>query len=516
MLRAQGAQSTSWYSLLSPRNEHRPPIGGTKWCVVPAALIGTTQGQTWGASACALQAAIGRVMTVIGFESRARLGSLLLAISLALLVISSLASRYSGGYGPRAANTDFWAYYFAAQTLGENPQAHLYEYGEGRNPQVYRALPLSEMGRHAAQAGIPEVRQFVYPPILADALVPLSRVSPSRAAFIWRAFNLLCMFASTLMIARAIRIRWLSFEFAGLTLAAISFYPIHEAIYFGQIMIVLLALWSLSVLAYQEGHIVLSACALAVATSLKVTPILIIPMFILWKDRKWLFSYLTTGIGLFGIMAVVNGVEILRAWGHVLTNMSGLEPSTSNKNIASVFAWIYYGRIFDTDSMIQVISAPSLMLSIASKAASGIFFLGCLYPVWRNRLRISRAEKGTVIAVLALAIITISPVSWRHAYAIAFLPLAMVWARALRQRVPLWQGLVLAVTTVSLGTLFLDGASALPLPPFAQILLASIWVLSSVAFCLTTLWSRAWTCGPTSEPSPLERRRVEPGVLLQQ
>jgi hypothetical protein len=316
------------------------------------------------------------------------------------------------------------------------------------------------------------------------------------------------------MIARTVRVRWVSFEFATLTLAAFSFYPIHETIYFGQIMIVLLALWSLSVLAYQEGHIVLSACALAFATGLKVTPILAVSLFVLWNDRKWLLSYLAAGTGIFAALAAINGTETLRAWVHILPSMSGLEPAAVNKNISSVLSWIYYGRLFDQDSMLMVISAPPPMLMIAAKVACAVFLLGCLYPVWRNRMRMGRDERGIAMAVIALATITVSPVSWRHAYALASLPLALVWARTLRQSAPVWQSLLLALTTVSLGTPIFDRAAAMTVSPFAQVFFASVWVMSSVAFCLTTLWSPAFVWDPAFRKSPLIPRLFEPDSRL--
>jgi hypothetical protein len=424
--------------------------------------------------------------------------NLIFAISLAAVALNSIAARYLGRYGDKAANLDFWAYYFAAQTVRDNPHAVLYLGATAPNPQVYPAPADSDIGLHAARAGFPRVMQFVYPPMLADALAPLSRLSPETAATIWRVFNLLCLGASILMIARLIGIRWLSFEFAALFLAAFSFYPIHEALDLGQIAVPMLGLWTLSILAYKEGHVVFSACVMALATGLKVTPVLVLPLFILWKDRRWLIAYFTAGFGLLAALAATHGVAMLHAFVQALTRMSGVEPAELNKNIGSILAWIYYGRLFDQDSMVQVISAPAPMLSIASKVVSAAFLLGCLYPIWKSRARMGRAGKANAIAVIAMATLAISPVSWRHGYAIAFLPLAMAWAGVLRQRAPLWQSLVLGLTTISIGAMLFERAAALPLPVLAQIFFASLWVLSSVAFCLTALWQSTRASDTTS------------------
>lgn len=417
----------------------------------------------------------------------AKLCGILFAFVLASLMVSSLAQRYLGHIGS-GANVDFYVYYFAAQTVHENPRANLYVGAADGNPQTRNVPAGSELFARARAAGLREISFYIYPPLLADLLVPLSLVPPHPAAALWRVFNLILVLSSVLLLARMLQVPVLTFEFAVLTLAAYSFWPIHEAISNGQISIVLLTLWVIGIVAYLDDCMVISAGAFALATALKITPVLLVPLFILWKERRWLVSYLATSLGLVLAMVTINGLQTVSLYPTVVAAMGGGIPAMSNKSLSSLVTWIYYGSIFTMDSALVVMANPTHVVSIVARVVSCTFYLSCLLLVWRSRKWFDRASRASTIAIFGLVTACVSPVSWRNSYTIAFIVLAISWVRALRTPPRVLHVVLLALTTLTLGSLFFDLAAQAPLPQPCKILLAAAWVVSSVLFCLDVLF----------------------------
>jgi len=206
-----------------------------------------------------------------------------------------------------------------------------------------------------------------------------SKVPAHLAADLWRAFNIGLVLISVLLLARMLSIPVLTFEFAVLAVAAFSFFPIHESIFLGQITICLLALWTVGIVAYFDDLIVLSAAAFAVATVFKVTPVLVVPLFLIWKDRRWLVSYLGILLGLVAAMAAINGFQVLSIYPSVMSSMGGGIPAMANKSLSSLVAWMFYGKVFTMDSVLDVTANPLRSISVVSKILSGLFYSTCLF-----------------------------------------------------------------------------------------------------------------------------------------
>jgi hypothetical protein len=412
---------------------------------------------------------------------------ILFSFVLAALLISSLAQRYLG-HVMSMPDLDFYDYYFSAQVIHENSHANLYAGALDGNPEFHNTPPSdSALSNHARVAGFDNVEFYLYPPLLADLFAPFSQLPAHLAANLWRAFNLALTLASVLVLARMLRVSIPSFEFVAFLLTAYCFWPIHETISLGQLGIVMLALWTVGIVAYSDGRMTISAAAFALATALKVTPILIVPLFLLWKDRRWLASYLAISFGLVSAMVAINGWQTVSIYPAIMSSMSGGLPAFQNKSLGSLVTWTYYGKLFTLGSARTVMASPPRALSIAAKLVSGTFYFVCLFLVWRSRHRLDRASRAAAIAIFGLVTACVSPVSWRHGYAVAFIALAIFWVKALRTSPRIRHVVLLALTTFTLGSLFFDLASQIPLPQLCRILLAASWVIFSVLFCLETL-----------------------------
>lgn len=412
---------------------------------------------------------------------------ILFAFALASLLLGSLAHSYMGR-GSASQNDDFHVYYFAAQILHDNPHANLYDGVSKGNIIGQNAPDNSAISTYAKSAGVGGVMLYLYPPLLADLFVPLSRIPVSQAAVLWRACNLMFVLATVFLIARMMRISVLSFEFVALAVAGYCFFPISESILVGQAAVIMLALWAAGMAAYCDGRIVLSAVIFALATAFKVTPILLFPLFIIWKDRRWIVSYLGASIGFVAAMIAVNGWQTVRSYPAAMSSMSGGMPIFINKALGSLVAWIYYGRVLSMDSVRILGGNEPSSLAIAKTSVNGIFYLLCLFLVWRSR-HIERASKTIIIAVFGLITTCLSPAPWRYAYTVAFIALAIYWVNTLRApRTQTYRVVLLTLTTFTLGVLSFDLAAGAPLPRFIQIVLASLWVVFTVLFSLDALY----------------------------
>lgn len=417
------------------------------------------------------------------------IAAILFAVVVAAMCLSSLSQRYLG-HVMDSPDLDFYDYYFAAQVVHTDRDADLYAGAAEGNPQLKSAPASSSIAQMAQRSGVADTELYLYPPLFADLLTPLTRLPLLRAAQLWRAFNLLMVLGSTLLLGRLLRLPVLSASFALLVFLGASFWPVHEAISLGQITPLLLGLWSIGLWAYAEDMPVLSAVAFALATAFKLTPLLLVPLFLLWREWRWLAGYFASLLAAVGVMFAWNGSANMLAFSHVIPAMAGILPSLQNKCLGSVAAWLYYGHLFNLVSVHAVLSAAPRGLLFFIKLLDAAFYGACLLLVWRRREPFSIGNRTTVVAVFALVTLVIAPVSWRHGYTVALLPFAILWADALRTRkqgINVW---LLGLATVTVGSLVFDLAAAVPLAQPIRILFASLWPLSCALLCLTALSER--------------------------
>jgi alpha-1,2-mannosyltransferase len=398
-------------------------------------------------------------------------------------LLYALRFSHDADYG----SLDFRVYFFSAQLVHQNHHADLYAGALDRFPLDVYAPPTSPLALQAARAGFSSIMLYIYPPLLADLLAPVSSFAIQVAAKLWLVLNLLLVCAAMLPLAKLTRIRILSIEFVVLLCSAFCFHPIQDTFSFGQLNVVLCALWAFGIWAYERKWVLASAVILALATALKVTPLIIFPLFIIWKDRRWLVGYFLslTGFGVF--MGAFNGFSSLREFLQVGSSMSGGAPIEGNQCISTVLAWFYYGRTFNHVTARAILPLHALPLTTAIKLTEVLFYGLCLWLVWKNRSLADRRDRASLIAIFALVSLSISPVSWQSSYAIAIIPLVMQAARWFEEKA---QGLRLAVLALASALLWSSGVSKLeqlPLPAGLKVVAASAQVFAVLAFCIVEL-----------------------------
>ena len=218
---------------------------------------------------------------------------------------------------------------------------------------------------------------------------------------------------------------------------------------FGQITIILLLLWTWGTRLYQTGSTTLSALVFALASAVKLTPLIVIVPILIWRDLRWLRAFALSGAAIVLIMCLVNTPSALVDYFmNVVPSMSHGIPLHLNESIASSAQCLYLaalGEPIDHASM----PAPRLVV-MAAKLASLLVIGVAALLVWRHREDMRMPDRSLTLALFAMLSASASPVAWRAAYTVALLALALLWGEALQGGRVNVQVILLAVCTVAI------------------------------------------------------------------
>jgi alpha-1,2-mannosyltransferase len=296
------------------------------------------------------------------------------------------------------------------------------------------------------------VQLYVYPPILADMLVPLVMLPEKAAEIVWISLNFLALLLTAVLFSEVLEVRM-----SLLALALASSCSVGMCILWGQVTIILLLLWTVSLVAYARGRLAVSAFAIALATSIKLTPLIVVAPFLLWHDWKWLRSYALSLAALFAVMCAVNRPAVSAYLKYVIPAMSRGVANTENKSIGSSVRLLYASLHGSSVAMGKTVTSPSPhAVLILGAVLALVLAVAVLAAVARAGRHLNTSGRLLVLSMLALVSTCVAPVSWRHAYVVAFLPLAMLWTCALRERPAVRDLALLTLCTLELGSFVFD------------------------------------------------------------
>jgi hypothetical protein len=331
----------------------------------------------------------------------------------------------------------------------------------------------------AAKIGVGKTMQFNYPPLVAVVMKSFARL-PFRPA--WRLWLLLIWISLALAIPIMLRLVAQPISVAALLtawLAALPLGALHSNILLGQVGTFLLLLWTAGIyLAWRrsDGG---SALIFAAATLLKLTPVLVVPVFIIYRRWKWLAAYIgfTAALSLLGIWGSSWSVNRYYVTS-VLPTMSCGTPGVSNSSLfAAVYHW-FLGTVPLEEHLVPFL--PKYSCAIAKLLSVSVYGF-VLFCIWRRRSE--QKLVGSCLAILLVSL-AISPVTWFHHYMIALLPLVWLWSAQLsdpsRRHLPL-----LTAASVIFGSSLAAYALVLIRVPAVDLLMALIQ--PALTICLAIL-----------------------------
>jgi Glycosyltransferase family 87 len=359
-------------------------------------------------------------------------------VCLVLVGLVFIASAVQGGLqvvSSHGSQRDFRVYFTASSMIRNHEGSHIYDQAaDGADPQLQWADPNTLFAEHARKLGLDEVKLYVYPPLLADMLVPLAFLRLASAEHAWLVLNAIFVLAATLIMARMFspnRVRWF---WPPLFVAVLLFRPTLDCFLLGQISILLLLLQAAGLYFYFESRTVPAALMFAIITAIKITPLIVIVPLLAFRDWKQLRAFVLALAALLIGICFVNGEGLLRQYvEHVVPSMSAGVVSLQNRNLGTALqiAW----QRTDQLPALRSISLLGKLLSLAVICYAG----------WLSRFtpKSDFARKTAVLMLFFLLGCCLAPVAWRHSYVLAAPALAVLVGRA-------WKGRMNAVEFIAL------------------------------------------------------------------
>lgn len=271
----------------------------------------------------------------------------LIFVLIALIMLRAALSELPEWRGlPSTPISDDNMYYIGACLVRAHQSRDLYEEAKSGVDAIEGYTdPDSVMARTARAHGLAMVSQYDYPPTLADLLVPLTFLPLSMALFVWFLINV-----AALLSAGFILVRILGIAAAGQTLLVFAFLvffrPTSYCLYFGQLSFVLMLLMIAGMSLYLREKPYAAAALFALATAIKLIPLVVIVPLLAWKDWKTLRAFALWIAAIAGALLAINGWEAVSLFFlHVMPTMSTSYLDLDNRNLGVAVQALLHGAI---------------------------------------------------------------------------------------------------------------------------------------------------------------------------
>ncbi|HET9110625.1 MAG TPA: glycosyltransferase family 87 protein [Ktedonobacterales bacterium] len=194
---------------------------------------------------------------------------------------------------------DFDSYYAAAQALRFDHSANIYLSATLAHSE--RAYGLCAHTGHF-------VPPYVYPPLLAILLEPLTLLPCANAAVVWLLLNAALWAVATLLLADVLARRWPGRRLAATTLmsaVSLGFLPAYYGLFLGQVHLLVLVGVALALWLVERGRERLAGASLAVVTIIKLFPAMLVMYYL--ARRRWRLVGVAVGVGVALLVVMVVG-----------------------------------------------------------------------------------------------------------------------------------------------------------------------------------------------------------------
>jgi hypothetical protein len=269
---------------------------------------------------------------------------------------------------------------------------------------------------------------YLYPPLLAQLLGPLTSADPSTARLVWCAGNYLAVWISILCLARILALSWWGalpplHRISLVAFFVFCFEPLYVGLGDGQVSAIVLALLSLCALGALTGRDWLLGGAIAIAMHVKLTPILLLVAPIAFGRLRALawFSAVASALGCLSL-ALPGGMA-------AVTDFAASAFRTADEQALSGFA--------HNIKLSRTLLAPLGLADVAAARwlVKGVVVAAAIFGVLRLRAQPRGAADESLSCLRAVAflvplMILVAPIVWFHHLAWCLVPLAVVSMRS--------------------------------------------------------------------------------------
>lgn len=352
---------------------------------------------------------------------------------------------------PDVRFNNFFIYYTAADFVRSNESIHIYDaIDPGTNPEIIFSDPNTVWAQRMISFGISRTSLYLYPPTLADLMVPLTVLSPSAALIVWNALGVLMILGLSVALTKVLGVKFFGSTFL-VAAVVLLFRPTLNTIYWGQVTILLMFLLTIGFSLYANGHKNIAAFLFVLAIAIKLEPIVVIIPIIVWRDWKCLRYLVIWSILLCLGLWAVNGSDALNLYFlHHLPAMSGGELGGSggdiynNRSLGNIF-YTYLGGAHPV---------------VSSRAIGWLYHvvsaLILCYAGWLSRFK--QGENSTYLRqfeigmMFLLFMCCLSPYSWLYNWALSAPVLVIFCKRAWDGRMDTAETVLFIAFLLSLAT----------------------------------------------------------------
>jgi hypothetical protein len=333
--------------------------------------------------------------------------------------------------------------YFAGKS-GSNPVAYRNDFNV-----FYHAAREVLAGRDPYLSSLGDWTPYLYPPLLAVALVPLALLPLPVAAYVWFLINAVSTIAAALISARLVRddgrLSQSTREgkvaaggqggyvvplVAALSLLVVARFVLDN-FRLGQVNPLVAALAAAHVYLYSRDKKVASALALSIAVSIKLTPIFLIAYHVARGRWKFTAATLATCVALTALSFVPLGSRAPEAFqvfvNRTIKNEQGYDlADAGNQSLRGALARLTAasnGTLEQaaTDLSRRPFDTLTLMITFL------LFAVAMIAASWARTELLAAAP-------FVCCFVLLSPLSWKAHFVILILPIACLVAEAVRAR----------------------------------------------------------------------------------
>ncbi len=376
-------------------------------------------------------------------------------------VFTLLLGIYTAKFWPSSeTGTNFEMYYTAACLVRSNMSVHIYDVvDQNTNPQNLYADPASVWAQTAQAHGISRITLYVYPPTLADLLVPLSVLPASAALIVWYGLNVLMIVILSAALTRILDMNF--FGSTALVTAAVLLYrPILNTFHWGQATILLAFLLTVGVSLYVNGHKNIATFLFVLAIAVKLEPIVILIPIFAWRDWKSIRSSVVWGIILCLGLWAINGTAALNLYFlHQLPAMSGGKLGTGGFDVNRSLGNIFYTYLGGAHAVFS-----SRVIAWLVRVVSALILC---YAGWLSQLKpgenSTKRQQFEIAIMYLLFACCLSPYSWFYNWGLSAPVMVMFCMRAWEGRADIAETGLLVAFLLSLITTRFNMAMVSPI-----------------------------------------------------
>ena len=403
--------------------------------------------------------------------------------------------------GEQEPGIDFAVYYVAGRVaLGEGEGRLYYPETMGSADASSSLFSISvpdgtPWQQVASQHGYPNTLKFTYPPLFALFFSPLSHLPARLSLFIWRQVMTVLGLVSVALILRMMDVRLSAHVVVPAMIGAMCFYPVQRQLALGQVGALVLCFWTLGAWLVARSRPGWSGAAFALATLIKVTPVIVVPFFLWRRQWRWLIGYGAALVVLLGISIGWFGWEShVIYFTQMMPEIARWAASPVNKSITGLILGVFHtDRLYDPGWMSDA-PLSEWGMALGKTLSLGLYGGALVFLARKPASNIGLAHGACLLALISLLM---SPVSWRHHFVLALLPLTVLWIQcSLREGFTNLDAALLLAASLAIGSSFPDFLMKLTGSRVVDFALHAVMTVGT--FLAVGLYARQFrqVCGP--------------------